>query len=975
MPQVKGLLRVAVRVYALWGALCVALFLPVTVGRIGTTREAPVRFASIPRADGTLAGSPAGGTALVPWTEVSIDGGPRVPAGGIVACREMPYLPAGTPLEYRAADGSVLRGAVEERPATAARVAAAAASLLIAVGLCAAGAALGVSGVSRPALMAGAALAGLGHFAASGLLEPNASLVTDPAARNALVLAWVAFPRHFAFFWLAGFLSVFPTDVTARPSSRVFRALLAGLALLQALFVPLFQVPGVLERLSVPTQALLVGGVRHVTRAVFAAGLVAAAVLVASQVRGFRGGALPSGTRRRAELVGIGLLAGFAPPLLFSLVQILSVVLRGRPLLPNVAMSLSFLPMLLVPAVLAYAMLSPRVLSVGILVRKAVFLAFAERTVRLASFVPMAALGLVFYRNRESPLGGILAGHPVLAACAVAATFVGLRYGDRTRPFLARLFFRARGASPRALARLSEELRQARDLPDLADHLSAGVERVLGVEQAALFVRSDESGGYSSPGRALPSLEATSRVVEEAESRGESFRIDADEGDALWRELGELERNWLESTRTQLVVPLKGSAGRLLAVLAVGEKISELPLDPEEEHFLSAVASSGALALENLLLRSTHPSSTGTSRPRGEPPSAAGDAAESALSCRRCTRVLPPGSGGTCPDDETPLEPAPVPHLLAGKYRFERRLGAGGMGVVYLARDLALARDVAIKTLPSLSTGSARRLQREARAAALLVHPNLGLIFSAESWHGTPMLVLEYLAGGTLSTRIRRGPVPLSSAVAWGAALAAGLEAIHARGVLHRDIKPSNVGFAVDGTPKLLDFGLVRLLDDDARPAPAAEASEGPLEEAPASLTSSSRVVGTVPYLSPEALQGRPPSAAFDLWGLSLTIYETVTGVNPFVASSAARTADRILSRPAPDPRSLRPGCPAPLADLLLSALARSAAERPASARALREAFEAVGRAVPPGDDEGGPSQRPRVPTDVELLRTPTIEP
>lgn len=950
MPPVKRALHLSVRVYAFWGTLVVALFLPASLGRVGSLRSAPVRFESIPLADGALEGQVRGDARHLRFAAVSIAGGPWHPAGGGAACRELPYLPSGTLVAYRTTDGSELHGTIEERPASTGQIATTLILALLAIVLSLTGAAIAVSGASRPALFAGAALAGLGHLAAARFLEQNASLVTDPDARNALVLAWVAFPRHVAFFWLASFLSFFPTDVAERPVSRIGRGLLGALALLQGILVPLFQIPGLLERLPVPTQAWLVGGIRQVTRLLFALGLVAAIALVATQFREFRKGSLPAGTRRRAEVVGAGLLAGVGPPAVFALVQLLAIAATGKPLFPTVTMALSFLPLLAIPAVLAYAMLAPRVLSVGLLVRKAVFLAFAERSVRIAAVAPMAALGVLFYRRRATPLGEILAEQPLLFGLAIATSVAGLRYGERIRPFFSRLFFRARGASPHALARISGEMRQVRDTAELAELLSTGIERVLGVEQVALFVRSESTGAFTSSGQPRLPLDASSPVVEVAEERPGPFRIEPDDSDDIWRGLSELDRNWLESTRTRVLVPLKGPAGALLGLLSVGEKLSELPLDAEEENFLAAAASSGALALENLLLRSSHVSAGATSRERSEREGPGTDEGAAALSCRVCGRVVSPEAGSNCPDDETLLEPAPIPVLLAGKYRFGRRIGAGGMGVVYKARDLALARDVAIKTLPSLSTGSARRFQREARAAALLIHPNLGLVFAAERWRGTPMLVLEYLSGGTLSERIRRGPVPLALATAWGAALASALEAIHGRGILHRDIKPSNVGFDGAGTPKLLDFGLARILGEAEGPGTSGPPPE-PLESSgsgqPVTLSATSHVVGTVPYLSPEALQGHPPTSGFDLWGLSLTIYETVTGVNPFVETSPARTANRILTVDIPDPRSLRADCPEALAKLLVTALARSESMRFASARDLRSAFEMVGRGLP----------------------------
>ena len=979
MPPVKSALRVAVKSYALWGTLLVVVCLPAFLFRFGTTRISPVRLDQFPHRDGSLTGTSAADGRRGLWSEVSIAGAPWVPAGGIVACRELGYLPAGTSVAYRAAGGTELSGAVRERPASAERIAMSATLALLAIVLLAAGTGISVSGVSRQALFAGATLTGLGFLSGGLLLEPTVSLVSSPAARNGLVLAWVAFPRHLAFYWLASFFSVFPADVTDRKVSRVSRGVLGLLALTQSVAVPLVQVPGLLERLPVAAQAVFLTVLRQNNRLIFAAGLSAALALVAIQVREFRRGALPAGTRRRAEVVGAGLLAGFGPPLVLALVQLASITLAGRQLIPSVAMALSFLPMLVVPAVFAYAMLAPRVLGVGLLVRKAIFLAFAERTVRIASFVPLAALGLLLYRKRESPLKEILADHPLLVAFAVLATVGGLRYGDRTRPFLARLFFRARGSSPRAVARIAEEIHQARDVADLADHLSTGVEQALGVEQAALFVRSESTGSFASPGRPLPSLDVSSPVLEAAEARSGPFRVDPDEGNDLWRGLSELDRHWLESTRTQLLVPLKGTGGRLLGVLAVGEKLSELPLDAEDEHFLAAAASSGALALENLLLRSTHPSSVGASRDKGDAAQASTGDAESALYCRRCTRILPPGTGSSCPDDETLLEPAPVPILLAGKYRFERRIGAGGMGVVYLARDLALARDGGdqdpAEPLRGKRPAPPARGPRRRSPRPLEPRPHLLVGDLARDADARSRVPLGRDPLGEDPAR-RRPPGP-------GRRLGRGAR-FGPRGDPRARRSPSR--------HQALERRVQRRGDSEAprlrpRAAPrrrrcAAHGRDSDAGErrglpraATSNLSSASRVVGTVPYLSPEALQGHPPSPSFDLWGLSVTIYETVTGLNPFAASSAARTAERILSRPVPDPRTLRPSCPAPLAELLLSALARSASARPASARALREAMEEAGRGIPVAELLDGAGSNPGRPSDIELLRTPTVDP
>ena len=271
------------------------------------------------------------------------------------------------------------------------------------------------------------------------------------------------------------------------------------------------------------------------------------------------------------------------------------------------------------------------------------------------------------------------------------------------------------------------------------------------------------------------------------------------------------------------------------------------------------------------------------------------------------------------------------------------------MGVVYLARDLSLGRFVAVKTLPKVSPEAALRLRREARATARVLHPNLAVIFAAETWHGTPMLMLEYLEGGTLAPRIARGPIPIQQIVEWGIALSGALEAAHAKGVLHRDIKPSNIGFTASGEPKLLDFGLASLLEEPELLAAVGTAAEGldQLETAEIKhMTVSGRIVGTVPYLAPEAILGEPPQVSVDLWSLALTLYEATTGTNPFLEMPAEKTLNRILSLTPPRARDLRADCPEELSEFFANALARKPADRPRSAREFHRALQRLASAI-----------------------------
>jgi len=294
-----------------------------------------------------------------------------------------------------------------------------------------------------------------------------------------------------------------------------------------------------------------------------------------------------------------------------------------------------------------------------------------------------------------------------------------------------------------------------------------------------------------------------------------------------------------------------------------------------------------------------------------------------------------------------------VPYILPGKFRFEARIGAGGMGIVYRAVDLALGRPVAVKTLRRLSPEDAVRLRREARTAAAVSHPNLAFVYGVETWRGTPMLILEYLEGGTLAERLARGSLSADETVELGIAMAGALERLHGADILHRDIKPTNIGYTRDDTPKLMDFGIART-SFDPRPeggSPAALAGDlaslhptllWSLDEA--GEGSSRRLIGTLFYVPPEALGGAPPDPTFDLWSLCLVLYECVAGVRVFSGSDVKAILRAIRSAGIPDIRHYRPDCPSVLSDFFARGLNRNPELRLASAAELRRQLEEVQR-------------------------------
>jgi serine/threonine protein kinase/Flp pilus assembly protein TadD len=229
-------------------------------------------------------------------------------------------------------------------------------------------------------------------------------------------------------------------------------------------------------------------------------------------------------------------------------------------------------------------------------------------------------------------------------------------------------------------------------------------------------------------------------------------------------------------------------------------------------------------------------------------------------------------------------------------YRILSRLGAGGMGEVYLAEDTQLGRKVAIKSLPNVAAADAqarKRLIREAQAAAKLDHPNICSIYEVVSDDDRSFIVMQYVEGETLAKRIAHKPLELPEALDTALQLADAIAEAHSRGIIHRDIKPQNIMITARGQAKMLDFGLAKVVRESVSTTSEAETCS--------LLTDPGMIIGTVPYMSPEQLRGEPVDERSDLFSFGSVLYEMVTGRNPFGAESAVATISAILTlEPAP---------------------------------------------------------------------------
>src|SRR5687767_12750529 len=290
-----------------------------------------------------------------------------------------------------------------------------------------------------------------------------------------------------------------------------------------------------------------------------------------------------------------------------------------------------------------------------------------------------------------------------------------------------------------------------------------------------------------------------------------------------------------------------------------------------------------------------------------------------------------------------------TPGTRLGPYEIVSAIGAGGMGEVYRATDNNLKRSVAIKVLPASVAGDADRLtrfQREAEVVAALNHTNIAAIYGLEKTPDFTALVMELVEGEDLSQRISRGAIPLDEALPIARQIADALEAAHEQGIIHRDLKPANIKVRPDGTVKVLDFGLAKVMAGDAVSSAAGSHTISPTFTSPAMMTSVGMILGTAAYMAPEQARGKAVDRRADIWAFGVVLYEMLTGTRAFGDEDVSMTLSKILQRE-PDFDALPSTVPARVRQVLRVCLRKDPKQRVADIRdvrlALEGAFETVG--------------------------------
>lgn len=716
-----------------------------------------------------------------------------------------------------------------------------------------------------------------------------------PTSAAALALANLARPFNLAVGY--HFFSRFPQPV---PESR------RGIALRWALYsaATFLWIP-----LNVPTLAQVFGVAPGAPLAFLAAfrpdgrpgGLLiplyetlTAVLMVLVLARNYRRLRDPD-SRRRIRWAGLGFAATLAVFLLFAALKTLAYI-TGSPTVYQLMLAVNDLATAVIGlscVALAYAVARHRVLGIHVVVRRGVQYLLARNALRVIAILPVAILLLQAIRHPHRGLEDLLFREPWPFYAAVTMTgAVSLRYRRQMRSWLDRKFFLTQFQQERALVALAERIKTAQSQAEVCLYAAREIEAALHPTEIHVLLRSRNDDLLRV---------AYSRAIDKAVRLRDWLNESGCEllGDDSVFSLYEPAQSAPDTLPSELlVVPLIGAGQASPGALVLGPKRSEQPYTARDRDLLKSVATQIALVADVLHLKERVGQEL---RVKVQVLGHLDDQLVQLLTeCPACGFCYTTAQS-TCPRDGTSLTlTLPVEKTIDGKYRLERRIGRGGMGVVYEALDHRLGRKVAVKVMIGDLFGNNEalaRFEREARVAASLTHPNVVTVHDyGRLAAGGAYLAMELVAGKSWRERLRAGRnLSLPQVSHWMKQLCSAVEAAHAKGIIHRDLKPENLMISDEdplGRVIVLDFGLAKLRS-------AVSGTEY-------GLTATGAVMGTRGYMAPEQRAGRNIDTRADVFALAVICAETLTGCRPPTTGASPRWLRDALASAGYDSKTLR---------------------------------------------------------------------
>jgi eukaryotic-like serine/threonine-protein kinase len=527
--------------------------------------------------------------------------------------------------------------------------------------------------------------------------------------------------------------------------------------------------------------------------------------------------------------------------------------------------------MLIFPMSFAYAILKQRLFDVRVIIRRGVQYALA-RKVLLA--IPVLAIGLLvgtLVAQGSQPLFSVLKMHAGSYVAIAALAALASTQRQKWLSALDRKFFRDKYDAQQLFREIVEDIRRAESVEEVAPQVVGRIAEALHAQGCGLLVRKPGENAYrivaaAPPGSLSTDLPATNKLIPLVRMLECPVPITQAGTGWLGQQLPQVDKEFLQKARIELLVPVALKEGSTEALLVLGGKLSEEPYSTEDTALLENVA--GALAL--LLMRGS------AIQP--------GRSFEECLACGRCY-----DTGTTrCGKEGTALTLVATPRMLAGRYRLDQRLGQGGMGKVYRATDMSLNREVAVKMIRDeffADRKAIEKFRQESQLTGSLAHPNVVTVYDFGVEAGQRVfLVMELLQGITLRQELQtKRRLDAARALELFEGICAGVGAAHARGLIHRDLKPENIFLSrkdVAEVVKITDFGIAKTL-----PRSVDETRD----------TITGVVVGTMKYMSPEQLRGRLASPRWDLWALAVIAYEALCGCAPFVGEDSVMLQAAIM--------------------------------------------------------------------------------